>query len=69
MDCVSIREDITTQHVLYWQTSPQCRQRRGKPAASARAGLRKANAERWEIIFSSEFASCFQYENVEMTQT
>jgi len=29
---------------------------RGKPAASARAELRKANAERLETIFPSEFA-------------
>jgi len=30
----------------------------GKPAASARAGLRKANTKRQEIIFPSEFAIC-----------
>jgi len=40
----------------------------GKPAASARARLRKANAEHSEIIFSSEFAICSQYQNVEATE-
>ena len=39
--------------------------RRGKPAASARAGLRKANAERQEMTFPSEFAICSWYPNVE----
>ena len=33
-----------------------------------RAGLRKANAERWEIIFSGEFDRCSQYQNVEETE-
>ena len=28
MDCVSIREDIATQHVLCWQTGPPCRQKK-----------------------------------------
>jgi len=43
---------------------------RGKPAASARAGLRKAwtNAERWKIIFPSEFAICSGCQNVEETE-
>jgi len=40
---------------------------RGKPAASARARLRKANAERWEISLSSEFSICSQ--NIEETET
>jgi len=40
----------------------------GKPAASARARLRKANAERQEIFLPSEFAICSQYQNVEETE-
>jgi len=37
-------------------------------AASARAGLQKANAERLEIIFLSEFAICSGYQNVGKTK-
>jgi len=44
------------------------RQTCGRPAASARAGLRKANAKRWEIVFPSEFAICFSRQNVEETE-
>jgi len=40
----------------------------GKPAANARAGLRKANAERWIVIFPSELATCSSCQNVEETE-
>jgi len=33
----------------------------------ALAGLQKANAGRYDIIFWSEFATCLQYQNVEKT--
>jgi len=37
-------------------------------AASARARLWEANAERQKIIFSGEFAICSQYQNLEETE-
>jgi len=37
----------------------------GKPAASARTGLRKANAERWHCIFPCEFAVGLLCQNIE----
>jgi len=38
---------------------------RGKPVASARAGLREANAERWHLFFPYEIGMCSEYQNVE----
>ena len=41
---------------------------RGNPAASAWARLRKANAERLEIIFATEYAIRSWYQNLEETE-
>jgi len=40
----------------------------GKPAASARAWLWKANAEGWHFIFPFQFAICSLYRNVEESE-
>ena len=39
-----------------------------KERKNEKKGLRKANADRQEIIFPSEFAMCFEYQNVDKTE-